>query len=146
MKPSVPKSFLNQLKLVDDGLGVVWNAPIKRYEIWYTDKRNGLKKVVWTAEDDDGKPMPLDNRILGIIANRVDWDMLHYYPEPDEQYRIYCEKKAIRKKLSHAKREDDRLAWIDKNKKRIKEAHENAMRGIWYIPEQKPEPKIYIHK
>lgn len=145
MKPSVPKSFLDQLKLVDEGLEVVWNAPIKRYQIWYVEKRNGLKKVVWTAEDKEGNPAPLDNRILAIIANRVDWDMLRNYPDPYEQYRVYCEMESIRSRQSKDKLNEKRLEWVDRNKKRIKEAHENALRGVWYIPEQKPEAKIYMH-
>lgn len=146
MTPTAPKSFLNQLKLIHDGIKVVWNQVIQRFEIWFVDKRNGITRVMLTAEDDDGNPMPLDNRILAILATRVDWEMMDKYPDPNEMYRVYREKKEIRSRGKWAKIREQREDWIDRNKKRIKEAHENALRGIWRLPKQKPEPKIYIYK
>lgn len=145
MKPTVPRSFLNQLKMVDEGLEVVWNAPIQRYEIWYIDKRNGLKKVVWTAEDDEGKPMELDNRILGIMANKVDWEMLRFYPDPKEQYQVYRERKELRKKRNWSKLREERKEFFDRNRRRIKASDEAAMRGDWKFRMKKTAPKIYIH-
>lgn len=144
-KPLVAKSFLDSLDLVHEGLSVIWNAQIERFQIFYTDKRNGLKRILATVEDENGDYRPCDMRTILYLSDHIAWNLLDTYPEPKDWYNHILLKKTISKDKARIDFRDYIKQWNRENRSRWKKAKENAERGIFSIPKTE-EKKIYIYR
>lgn len=139
----IPKRFLQDLKLVRDGLSVAYNHHLERYQIFYTDPRNGMKRLVFTVENQDRTYRPLDMRTIIKLQTEVCWEWVDKYPSVDELSNFI---------VSQLQERDDKkdrlrtefLKWWNKDHRSLwKKALENAQRGIFSMPEQ-TERKIII--
>lgn len=98
MTPSIPEGFLKDLKLIDGNLHAVWSPSLQVFCIFYKNP-NGKTFKVTEVCDEDGKRLPLDNRILDKLRR---WDTSKIGMSADEiakrQYDNYFEASLKQKK------------------------------------------------
>lgn len=142
IKPVVQKTLLDDLKLIDPGLFLVWSADLERFQVFHKDLRTGLVRLICTVEDDEGKYQPFDGRILNFLREVVCWDLIKRFPSPKEMVGYMKEKQ----KNKNEKSKQERIQYLkDFNKAHRKEwaiALENARKGILGFPEMK-KTKVY---
>lgn len=129
--------------MVRDGLSVAYNHNLDRYQIFYTDPRNGMKRLVFTVENPDGTFRDLDMRSIIKLQTEVCWEWVDKYPSVDEMVNFIADqsRQQVQKKSSLRR---EFLKWWNRDHRSLwKKALENAQRGIFWLPEQK-ERKIII--
>ena len=131
--------FLKELRVINPYLKPVWNRLLERYQILYQDarlKQLGTVKIIYTVEDSEGKPMPLDRRTIIWLSSNVCWDLLNQYPEPSDLYHYLKEKRMKAKAKVTENRLDYRKWWNKDHRTEWRAARENALRGVFGKPEE----------
>lgn len=145
IKPVVQKSLLNDLKLIDPGLFLVWCSDLERFQVLHKDLRTGLVRLICTVEDEQGNYQPFDQRVLNFLRDVVCWDLIKRFPSPKDLYEHMKEKQNFKKEKSR----QERLQYLkDYNKAHRKEwmvALENAKKGIFGFPEIKKTKVFSAH-
>lgn len=132
--PVIDKSFVDDLKLINPGLFLIWNTYLERYQVFHKDRRTGLTRIINTVEDDDGNYMQCDNRTLKFLRNVVCWDLMERFPEPKDMIDHMQKKAEAKRTKEFEDREDFRKEWNKAHRKYWKAAYENLCRGIVSVP------------
>lgn len=137
IEPSKPKSFCNDLRLIDKNLDVVFNRVSGRWEAWRLSQKGW--EWILQIENDDETYRPLDNRTLKKLR---DMDIIARWGSI-ENYENHLEEKQKKWKADQDKIDDHELKYdIKDNKVLWQRAIENAQSGIINdLPETK-ERKI----
>lgn len=134
-RPSVNKSVLKTLKLFRSDVHLVWNHIVNRYQFVHFDKKQGAKRIIRTAENDDGSYRHPNEMDIVYLQTHVCWDMLDMYPDHEVMWAKFMEKrKESRNKKLEAWR--DYRRWFNKDHKtEWRKAVENMKSGIYSVPE-----------
>ncbi len=134
------------MKLVRDDIALIWNNFIDRFQVIHADKRTKHKRIVLTIEDDNGNFKHPDERDIIHLANVIAWDFLDMYPDPVELGSEILKRKKEKKLKQDELRREYRRWFIKDNKKMMRKAVENLLRGITSNPVEQRDKKIIIYQ
>ena len=132
--PVIPTYFVKAMMSIDNGLFVIWDEYLERFQIMHREPRTGLVRCIVMVEEEDGSFRNCDYRTLDYLKNQVSWETMRRYPRPEEMGRVLREKQAKQKLEREEERNYTRKMWNKEHKKYWKEALDNAARGIHSLP------------
>lgn len=127
IKPIVPKSFIEMMKLVRPGLDLAWIGILERFVVVHKHEYTGARRIVTIVQNADGSYRLPDQRDIVYLSCAVAWDIIDKYPD----FKDLGDYLIAEKKNKELKKKKDRRQWIRDYIRDNRKGIIQAVRNMW---------------